>query len=127
MTELYSINKLMQDKLLYLHFDAKNGYFFKVSMLGACGFKYENAQNMLETVFNNEPTITLMKMNITEDCVRLKVTSADLKNLQFKTSRTQKRKQQRKRAKDRELLTNAQQGPAEVDEEEDQPVPPTTF
>ena len=116
----------MQDKLFYLHFDPKNGYFFKLSLLGACMFKHETALKMLADVFNNEPTITIMKLNMTQDAVRIKVTPADFAVFQYKTSRSQKRKQQRKRAKDRELLANVQQGPVELNDE-DQPVPPTTF
>ena len=127
MNDFYSINKLMQDRLLYLHFDAKIGYSFKVSLLGACYFRHESAQRMLADIFNHEPTITIMKMSMGQDCEIIKVPDADLVNLQNRFARSQKRRRyrQRKRTEARERLNNVQQGPAEEDDVEDEPVPPS--
>lgn len=115
MREYYSINKLVNDTLLYIHYD--KGYYFKANIHGACCFTQEHATNFIRDIFNNEPSVTMMRFHMPPTCKRTQVTKQDLYTWKSKVTKSQKRKQQRKRAQMRETA----QGP------DDECVAPNTF
>lgn len=98
--------------MLYLHYDRDRGYYFKAAILGACGFTIDNALKFVYEVFDNEPTVTVMKLRIPETgCNVIKDSKQTMEHLSFTVSKSKKRKAQRKRAAKNAALVEIQQGP----------------
>jgi len=113
MNNAWAIGRIIGGQLLHVHFDEKNGYFFKVGVKGACIFAKEDAESCIKALFGENTGCCLLKLPLDEKCTSLgKFSTVGIDNM----LKHQKKREKKNKKKKRQKELRQAQGPQVLDE-----------